>query len=104
MAAYDIADGGRRQQVLGPTEPFTDSEGFVDVDDDGEAKSHDDDVSEAESEESNVRVNNTCRDRQKKTRGRVKIDIELIRHKQKRSATFHKRKGGLMKKVSPRQD
>eukprot|EP00117_Sycon_ciliatum_P049614 scpid89580/ scgid35138/ Serum response factor len=34
----------------------------------------------------------------KKTRGRVKIGIKLIDQKQKRSATFHKRKSGLMKK------
>ena len=35
----------------------------------------------------------------KKTRGRVKIGFKLIEHKQRRCATFHKRRKGLMKKV-----
>jgi len=35
---------------------------------------------------------------QKKTRGRVKIDIEFMKDKQKRCTTFSKRKSGLMKK------
>ena len=34
----------------------------------------------------------------KKTRGRVKIKIELIQDRQKRCTTFSKRKAGLMKK------
>merc|ERR1712142_12347 len=34
----------------------------------------------------------------KKTRGRVKIDIEFMKDKQKRCTTFSKRKNGLMKK------
>jgi hypothetical protein len=34
----------------------------------------------------------------KKTRGRVKINIEFIQDKQKRCTTFSKRKAGLMKK------
>eukprot|EP00117_Sycon_ciliatum_P040865 scpid93145/ scgid29973/ Serum response factor homolog; Protein blistered len=69
-------------------EQFSDSEGQADVD--------------GRSKESPQTPDGSSPDKyggsHKKTRGRVKIDIELIRHKQKRSATFHKRKGGLMKK------
>ena len=35
----------------------------------------------------------------KKTRGRVKINIELIQDKERRSTTFSKRKNGILKKV-----
>ena len=35
----------------------------------------------------------------KKTRGRVKINIELIKDKERRSTTFSKRKNGILKKV-----
>ena len=35
----------------------------------------------------------------KKTRGRVKINIELIKDKERRSTTFSKRKNGILKKA-----
>ncbi|CAG5096092.1 Oidioi.mRNA.OKI2018_I69.XSR.g14470.t1.cds [Oikopleura dioica] len=42
--------------------------------------------------------NSSCNETKKKTRGRVKIDIEFMKDKQKRCTTFSKRKSGLMKK------
>lgn len=37
----------------------------------------------------------------KKTRGRVKIEMQYIQNKLRRYTTFSKRKSGIMKKVSP---
>jgi serum response factor len=37
--------------------------------------------------------------RKKKTRGRVKIEMEFIQNKLRRYTTFSKRKSGIMKKV-----
>jgi len=43
-------------------------------------------------------ANRESKSADKKTRGRVKIKIELIQDRQKRCTTFSKRKAGLMKK------
>ena len=60
-------------------------------------KGNDDDDDDEDSDASSTATTPTAT--KKKTRGRVKIGFKLIEQKQRRCATFHKRRKGLMKKV-----
>ncbi len=55
-------------------------------------------IEEFSGESKRIRPANREKTTDKKTRGRVKIKIELIQDRQKRCTTFSKRKAGLMKK------
>ena len=82
--------------------PHTTSEGnkFPGLIIEDETKHYVDGVDEDSSDgEPDSKVPRGSGDRQKKTRGRVKIRMEFIQNKLRRYTTFSKRKTGIMKKV-----